>query len=162
MSSKTKIVVLHLKEVIYTGIFVALGILFIILLLVLLLPGKKTSGAPETPSVSEGEATPTSYIPGIYTTSLALGEQILDVEVIVNQDAISSIRLVNLSESITTMYPLIGPAFDSLVNQIYENGSTAGLTYADENKYTSLLLIDAIENALKKAVIVLDIKDNTP
>ena len=89
-------------------------------------------------------------------------KQILDMEVIVGHDSITSIRLVNLSESITTMYPLIGPAFDSLINQIYENGSTAGLTYADENKYTSLLLIDAIETALRKAVVVLDIQDDTP
>ena len=35
MSSKTKIVVLHLKELIYTGIFVILGILFVILLFIM-------------------------------------------------------------------------------------------------------------------------------
>ncbi len=162
MSSKTKIVVLHVKEVIYTGIFVALGILFIILLVIMFLPDKNTDGTPESPSVSEDEATQTSYIPGVYTTSLSLGEQILDVEVIVSQNAISSIRLVNLSESITTMYPLIGPAFDSLTTQIYETGSLEGLTYADENKYTSLLLIEAIGDALQKAVIVLELKDATP
>ena len=38
MSSKTKIVVLHLKELIYTGIFVVLGILFLILMIVMFLP----------------------------------------------------------------------------------------------------------------------------
>ena len=37
MSSKTKIVVLHLKELIYTGIFAVLGILFIILLIIMFL-----------------------------------------------------------------------------------------------------------------------------
>lgn len=41
MSSKTKIVVLHLKELIYTGIFVVLGILFLLLLIIMFLPGKK-------------------------------------------------------------------------------------------------------------------------
>ena len=38
MSSKTKIVVLHLKELIYTGIFAVLGLLFIILLIIMFLP----------------------------------------------------------------------------------------------------------------------------
>ena len=41
MSSKTKIVVLHVKELIYTGIFAALGILFIILLIIMFLPKEK-------------------------------------------------------------------------------------------------------------------------
>ena len=41
MSSKTKIVVLHVKELIYTGIFVVLGILFLVLLIVMFLPDKK-------------------------------------------------------------------------------------------------------------------------
>ena len=38
MSSKTKIVVLHVKELIYTGIFAVLGILFIVLLIIMFLP----------------------------------------------------------------------------------------------------------------------------
>lgn len=43
MNSKTKIVVLHLKELIYTGIFAALGILFVILLIIMFLPKTKTA-----------------------------------------------------------------------------------------------------------------------
>ena len=35
MSSKTKIVVLRSKEIIYTGLFILLGILFVILLLIM-------------------------------------------------------------------------------------------------------------------------------
>ena len=51
MSANTKIVVLRRKELLYTGIFAALGVLFVILLLMLLLPGKAadTSGAPDSP-----------------------------------------------------------------------------------------------------------------
>ena len=51
MSANTKIVVLRRKELLYTGIFAALGVLFVILLLMLLLPGKAadTSGTPDSP-----------------------------------------------------------------------------------------------------------------
>lgn len=52
MSANTKIVVLRRKELLYTGIFAALGVLFLILLLMLLLPGKDTdasSGTPDSP-----------------------------------------------------------------------------------------------------------------
>ena len=41
MSAKTKIVVLHMKELIYTGIFAVLGILFLVLLVMMFLPDKK-------------------------------------------------------------------------------------------------------------------------
>ena len=158
MSSKTRIVVLHLKEVIYTGIFVALGILFIVLLIIMFLPDKDESKTPSL-DISTDEAAETSYIPGIYTSSLILGEQTIDVEVIIDYDRISSIRLVNLSESVTTMYPLIKPSFEALVKQIYENQSVNNITYADENKYTSLVLLQAIETVLKKAAVTLEIEE---
>ena len=40
MNSKTKIVVLHLKELIYTGIFALLGILFLVLMALMFMPAK--------------------------------------------------------------------------------------------------------------------------
>ena len=158
MSAKTKIVVLHMKELIYTGIFVALGILLIILLLIMFLPDNETTiGAATLPEVSEkiANASPSSiYIPGIYTTELVLGGQTVDVEVIVEQDSISSIRLVNLSEAVTTMYPLLQPTFDTICEQVYATQSLDGISYSDDSKYTSLVLMEAIQNSLDKATAV--------
>ena len=45
MGSKTKIIVLHMKEIIYTAVFAALGILLIILLIVMFRPGGKDKSA---------------------------------------------------------------------------------------------------------------------
>lgn len=146
MSAKTKIVVLHMKELIYTGIFAALGILFIILLIMMFLPGKENKTPSDAPVASDSV-----YIPGIYTTELVLGGQAVDVEVIVEEDFISSIRLVNLSESITTMYPLLEPTFESLCNQVYENQSLEEISYTADSKYTTLVLMEAIESSLNKA-----------
>lgn len=156
MSGKTKIVVLHMKELIYTGIFAALGILFIVLLIIMFLPAKQEN----SPSNSSNEektngdtpvASDSVYIPGIYTTELILGGQTVDVEVIVETDSISSIRLVNLSESVTTMYPLLQPTFDSLCQQIYSSQSLEELSYTADSKYTSLVLVEAIRTSLEKA-----------
>jgi len=61
MSANTKIVVLRRKELLYTGIFAALGVLFVILLLMLLLPGKDadtSSGAPDSPGSTAETAMP--------------------------------------------------------------------------------------------------------
>lgn len=165
MSAKTKIVVLHMKELIYSGIFAILGILFVVLLVMMFLPDKKDS--PETDAPTEMEppgngtaapdiASPTSntvsrYIPGVYNTELVLGDQSLDVQVMVNRDAITSIELVNLSDAVTTMYPLLQPAFDSLSRQICEQQSLDNISYDADSKYTSLVLLEAIRNSLEKA-----------
>lgn len=150
MSAKTKIVVLHMKELIYTGIFCLLGVLFIVLLIMMFLPDKEKEITPE--DVAAAAASQSSlYIPGIYTTELVLGSQAIDVEVIVEKDAITSIRLINLNEAVTTMYPLLEPALDSICTQVYESQSLDTVTYTSDSKYTSLVLLEAIQSSLDKA-----------
>lgn len=158
MSAKTKIVVLHMKELIYTGIFAALGILFVVLLIMMFLPGREedaTSPPPATEHPDDAVTTASDilYIPGIYTTELVLGGQTIDVEVITSHDAITSIRLVNTDEAVTTMYPLLQPTLDSICEQVYTNQSLEGITYTADSKYTSLVLLEAIENSMRKASV---------
>lgn len=144
MSSKTKIVVLHLKELIYTGIFVLFGILFIIMLVIMFVPkDKKEETSLETPTAT--------YVPGIYTTSLIINDNVVDVEVTVDETNINDIRIVNLDEAVTTMFPLLEPAFDDLANQITSSQSLENITYSDDNKYTSMVLFNAIKASLEKA-----------
>jgi uncharacterized protein with FMN-binding domain len=165
-----------MKELIYTGIFAALGILFIVLLIIMFLPEKNdsrnmrtgtqnteeprangqnaegtTQGAPSETNPGAAVSTSATYIPGVYTTELVLNDQTVDVEVIVDRNHISSIRLVNLNEAVATMYPLLQPTFDSLREQIYEKQSLDQITYQTESKYTSLVLLEAISNSLEKA-----------
>lgn len=159
MSAKTKIVVLHMKELIYTAIFAALGILFIVLLVMMFLPGKEENSAPDAAppdaSAPENESAAASsddlYIPGVYTTELVLGNQSIDVEVIVDKNSITSIRMVNLNEAITTMYPLLEPTFESICSQVYELQTLEGVTYSSDSKYTSLVLLETIKSSLDKA-----------
>lgn len=152
MSAKTKIVVLHRKELMYTGIFIALGVLFLILLIMMFLPDKEDSRPREANSKVTTDAVPI-YIPGIYTTELILGTESIDVEVIVDKDSITSIRMLNLNDAVTTMYPLLEPTFESICNQVYETQTLEGVTYSSENKYTSLVLLETIQTSLDKAYI---------
>ena len=214
MSANTKIVVLRRKELLYTGIFAALGVLFLILLLMLLLPGKDadaSSGTPDSPdntaetampdnvadlgrssqfsdaedvstgasadtgtvadaepvldsasgaidnvgavldSASGSAGTDNTYIPGIYTTELILGSETVNVEVIVNDHAITSLSLANPDETLTTMYPLLEPTMDSLSEQICETQDLSQVTYSAETRYTSLVLLEAVKASLEKA-----------
>lgn len=146
MSSKTKIVVLHLKELIYTGIFAVLGILFLVLMVLMFLPEKNTEV-----NIDSGRAV--RYVPGKYTTSLMLGDAAVDIEVVVDEDQINSISIVNLDDAVATMYPLMEPSLNELAQQIYEKQSLEDITYPDENKYTSMVLLNAISSALQKASV---------
>ena len=141
MSSKTKIIVLRMKEIIYTAIFVGLGILLILLLLVMFRPGKES-----TPASAKAQ-----YIPGIYTSSITLGTQEINVEVSVDADRITSITMTPLSDAVETMYPLVEPAMNELVSQIVQNQSTDNISYANTSQYTSKVLLNAIDNTLSKA-----------
>lgn len=143
MSSKTKIVVLRMKEIIYTAIFLGLGILLVLLLFIMFRPKKDVAASSDQ----------VLYIPGVYTASLKLGSQEVNVEVAVDSDRITAISMVPLTDSVATMYPLVQPSLDSLTSQICEKQSLENLTYPEEMRYTSQVLIRAIETALTKASV---------
>ena len=140
MSSKTKIIVLHMKEVVYTAVFLALALILLVVFLIMF-SGKKDSASAEN----------ARYIPGIYTSTISLGNQTFDVQVNVEQDRITAISLNNLSETTAAMYPLMEPALDSIASQIYVNQTTEGLIYGEDDRYTSELLVSAINQALEQA-----------
>ena len=142
MSSKTKIVVLHMKEIIYTTVFIVLGILFIILLAFMFLPKKENSSSD-----------PQKYIPGIYTSTLTINNSALEVEVSVDSSHINAIRFSNLDESVTTMCPLIQPAIESIADQICQTQSLENITLSEDNPYTSQLILNAIKEAINKAEV---------
>lgn len=139
MSKKAKIVVLHMKELIYTGLFLILGILLVVIV-VLMFSGKNSE------SVSN-----TLYTPGQYTTTLTFNGSVVDVKVTVDENSITAINLDNLEESISVMYPLMEPALEELTTQILETQSLDNISYAEDRQYTSMLLLDAIASSLEQA-----------
>lgn len=141
MSAKTQIVVLHMKEVIYTLIFAGLSILLIFLFLYMFLPSEQETENSES----------ATYTAGVYTSSIQFQNSAIDVQVIVDASQIRSISLVNLEDSVTTMYPLVAPALEELSEQIIHKQSTENLSYSANSQYTSLMLLNAINQALEKA-----------
>ena len=143
MGSRTKIVVLHMKEIIYTAIFAALGILLIVLLVIMFRSGKgdSASGAEK------------QYTPGSYTSTLTLNNTNLEVEVSVDSSRINAIRFSNLDETVTTMFPLIQPAIEDIAEQVYETQSLDDITFSDDAPYTSQIILDAIKEAVEKAAV---------
>lgn len=132
-----------MKEIIYTAIFAALGILLVILLFIMFRPEKDTAGAD----------TGKQYTPGIYTSSLTLNNTNLEVEVSVDESRINSIRFSNLDETVTTMFPLIQPAIEDIAEQVYETQSLDDVSLSEDAPYTSQIILDAIKEAVEKAAV---------
>ncbi|MCD8196931.1 MAG: hypothetical protein LUE24_07190 [Lachnospiraceae bacterium] len=145
MSAKTKIWVFHMKELIYTVVFVVLGILFLLLLIFMFSSGQKDTNTEPT-AESGGR-----YTAGVYTSSLTLGGNTVEIAVTVDEDYISSISFRQIDETVAAMYPLMEPALESLASQICETQSLENITCSEDSQYTSLLLMSAIEAALEKA-----------
>ena len=129
-----------MKEMIYTVIFAGLGILLILLLIFMFLPKQK-----------EKTAETMNYVAGVYTSTIQFNDSTIDVQVIVDEEQIKSVSLVNLDETVATMYPLMEPAVENLAQQIVAKQSVENISYSEDNQYTSMVILNAVSDALKKA-----------
>ena len=144
MSAHTKIVVLRSKELLYTILLLFVGILIILVLLSLFLPS-------DSDSVSQDSAD--LYVPGVYSTTLQLGNAAAQLQVTVDADHINGIELINLDEAITTMYPLMEPCLDELTAKVLDQQGLDNVSYSSESKYTSIMLLNAISQSLDQAAV---------
>lgn len=142
MSNRTKIVVLHLKELIYTAIFAGLGVLLVILLCFMFAGNKAKEPAKET-----------IYVPGVYSASFQMNDNAIEVQVIVDENHINDIAFNNMEESVSAMYPLMEPAMESIQKQVYEKQSLDNITYEANNQYTTEVLVMAIKDAIDQAKV---------
>ena len=148
MNKKAKIVVLHMKELVYTGLFLILGVLFTIILVMMF-------------SQKEDDTTTKAlYTPGQYTTTLTFNGNVADVKVTVSENEITSISLENLEETVSVMYPLLEPSLEQLSDQILSTQSLDNISYNSDSQYTSMLLLDAIASSLEQARNVTSTSNN--
>ena len=147
---KTKIVVLHLKEVLFTALFAILGILLIAMIIILFLPNKESSKSALSKKLNDGASQ--HYIAGEYTAPVTLGNQTVHLLITVDEHSITNISFEDITSEMKTMYPLLIPTVEDLAKQIIDSQSLDELVYPDDRKYTSLVLINAIKEALTQAI----------
>ena len=82
MSANTKIVVLRSREVLYTILLLFVGILIVLVLLSLFLPSGSASPLEESSGL---------YVPGVYSSTLQLGNATAQLQVTVDADHINNI-----------------------------------------------------------------------
>lgn len=172
MSSNTKIVVLRSKELIYALVLLFVVVLIIAVAISLFMPEKKnnsnnsdksatsqetqatiSTNAKDTTEDTDSTETANLYVPGLYTSVIQLGNATLELQITVDNNHINSISFATIDESVTTMYPLMEPALSELSTQIITNQSIENINFADESRYTSMLLMQAISETLEKAKV---------
>lgn len=156
MSNQTKILVIHMKELII-GLIVAIALIILTIFVIVSLGGKSdstnnssTGNSSSNTGNPSGKSSSNTYMPGVYTSSISVNGTPLEIQVTVDENNINAIELNNLSDSITTMYPMMQNSFHEIVTQVIANGGTENVTYAAENKYTSTLLLQGIAQVLQK------------
>ena len=155
MSGLTRIVVIPLKKLIVMVCVIAA----LIILAAIFIFGGSSSDAAKSTGVNISTSTDTvkkdtscpTYSPGVYTSSILLNGTPIDIQVTVDSDNINNIEMVNLSESVQTMYPMLNSSFDEIKTAVINNGSTDNITYNAGSKYTATMLLSAIDSALAKA-----------
>lgn len=134
-----------MKEIIYTAIFIGLGLLLVLLLLIMFRPGKETS-APEAISANEA-----IYTPGVYTTQLKLGSATVNLEVLLDANHINAVQITTLDETVSTMYPLLQPTIEDISSQLSSGVALENVVLSSESQYTQTMILRAIDKTLKKA-----------
>ena len=179
MSSNTKIVVLRSKELVYALVLLVVSVLIIMVAVSLFIPSKDSTDeksaqpSPEVSSEVSSEAsqgvssetpvdvnagagaiyTTDTNVPGINSSTLQLGSSTVELQITVDKNHINSINMTNIDESITTLYPLMRPTLSELSAVILAEQSIDNISYNDENRYTSMLLMQAITQTLDTAVV---------
>lgn len=155
--SRTRIVIFQMKEIIYTAVFVGLGILLLVLLFFMFWPGKgKESAGPSSPAAISGSKKSAStssgkYIAGVYSSELTLGESKINLRVSLDKDRVKSVEVVNLKESVETMYPLIKPAVKEISDQLAQDIAPDQVVLSDDSPYTSQLILDTVCQVMNEA-----------
>lgn len=139
----TKIIILRMREVIYTAIFVGLGILLLIILFFMFWP--KQSDTEQAANVSNGG---TEYQAGVYTKELKMGNATVNLQVTLDENTVKAVEIVPLDESITTMYPLMEPAVATISQQLQAGKDIAEISLTDESQYTQQIVVSAVEEIL--------------
>lgn len=148
MSAKTKIIVLKSKELIYTGIFIVLGILLILLLWYMF--SAKKDDSDDTSATTQTIAT---YQPGVYSSQLNIGGTALELQTTIDEHAVRHLEVMNLNDTVTTMYPLLSPSVDAINSQLAQTGNLDDVTYSGDSQYTTIVLLEAARQSAALARI---------
>lgn len=133
----TRFMVFKFKELLKTAIFAILGIILILVIISFVL--------------SKTEET-AMYTPGIYTTSLTLNNEMVNIEVAVDSNSIKSVNLISTAETVPVFYPLMESTMQKISSQIVSKQSL-DIDVPEDCAVTAQVILDAVGKSLESASI---------
>ncbi len=133
--SKTKFMVIKLKELVKTAVFAIIGAAIIIALIIMLVP--KNADA--------------KYKSGTYTTNVSLGDETAAVSLTFSENEITDVNFIPTSNTLEVFYPLAQTTADEICAQILSEQTTQGIDLASEYSVTGELIIGAADACIERA-----------
>ena len=140
----SKIVVLKMNEIVKMAIFAVIGIMIVVALIFLF----KSRGSSDIEDLNE--EIETSFIPGTYSSVIALNVGEIGVLVTVSEDEILDVSLDEILELHEVFYPLLMPTMETLKAEILDY-QTADIQIFSENEFTGKVLLNAVKEAIAEA-----------
>ena len=141
MQSDTRIFVFRLRQLLIAFAIIVLLILAAVLAILQFAPSKKDVQT----------TTASAYTAGVYTSSITLGSQSVDIQVAIDKDRIKSASIVNLDESVAAMYPLLTTSMENISAQLAAGVPVEDISYSTSSRYTSQVLLGDVSQAINKA-----------
>ena len=141
--SRTRIVILQMREIIYTAVFVGLGILLLIRLFFMFWP----DGKDENKEQADNGKTAV-YEAGVYSKQMTVGDSVINLQVVLDEEQVKSVEMINLDDTVSAMYPLMKPSVESISNQLASGVSLDEVVLSDEGQYTEKMILNEVDSVL--------------
>lgn len=120
----------------------AAAVLLLLVILLFVLLGRSRTPSPEKEGL---------YYPGIYSTSVSFGTQILTVEMTFSETAITSVSY-QIPDGLQTVYPLVGSTLASIGTQLQNGVELEAVSVDSASSETGAYLKDAMALTIRKAM----------
>ena len=141
--SRTRIVILQMREIIYTAVFVGLGILLLIILFFMFWP----DGKDENKEQADNGKTAV-YEAGVYSKQMTVGDSVINLQVVLDEEQVKSVEMINLDDTVSAMYPIMKPSVESISNQLASGVSLDEVVLSDEGQYTEKMILNEVDSVL--------------
>ncbi len=133
--SKTKFMVIKLKELIKTAVFAVIGAAIIIALIITLVPKKPDA----------------KYRSGTYTTNVSIGNESAAVSLTFSEDKITDVTFIPTSGTLNVFYPLAQTTADEICGQILTSQSTSDIQLSSDAVVTGEIILSAANACIERA-----------
>ena len=133
--SKTRFMVIKLKELIKTAIFAIIGAAIIIALIIMIVP--KSSDA--------------KYKSGTYTSNISIGDETAAITITFSDNEITDMAFVPTSDTFELFYPLAQTTADEIKAQIMSNQSTDNIELSYDSQMTGEIILNGANACIERA-----------